>query len=201
MFKSLCVVEYIMTKKHTKEHVSKEEKVEKNVESHGKIHAKIQSQKDEKSTKECSCKNKNDKINELTIDLKRIQAEFENYQKRTEKQNADFREYASANIISELLPVVDSLEQGIKHNKELVLVYEQFSSILAKNGLTKIEVNVGDRFDHDKMECLMQEESKIVEGRVAQVLSTGYMLKEKILRPTKISISKKIENKESKEEN
>ena len=104
-------------------------------------------------------------------------------------------------MMLELLPVIDSLKQGIKHNEDFVPVYEQLNSILKKNGLSQIEVNVGDEFDHDTMECLMQEESKIKEGKVAQVLSTGYMLKDKILRTTKISISKKIENKENKEEN
>ena len=156
--------------------------------------------KSEKKEKKCECKHENkklkakeEKVDELTTDLKRLQAEFENFQKRTDKEKEDFQKYASANVISDLLPVIDSLEQGIKHNKEFIAVYEQLNSILAKKGLSKIEVNAGDEFDHDTMECLMQEESKIPEGKVAQVLSTGYMLNDKILRLTKISISKQKE--------
>jgi molecular chaperone GrpE len=132
------------------------------------------------------------KIQELTDSLKRLQAEFENYQKRTDKQNCEVREFASAKLIDDLLPVVDSLEQGIKHNKEFVLVYEQLLSILKKNGLEKINVNVGDKFDHETMECLMQESKpELKDGVVSQVLSTGYFLKGKILRHTKIGINQK----------
>ncbi len=145
----------------------------------------------EKEKSNYICDSKEAKIEELTNDLKRIQADFDNYQKRTEKQNNEFREYASARLIDELLPVLDSLEQGVKHNKDFVQVYEQLFSILKKNGLEKIDMNVGDNFDHDLMDCLMQETNpKLKEGKVAQVLSTGYKLKGKILRTTKISINK-----------
>ncbi len=142
------------------------------------------------------------KINELVNDIKRLGAEFENYRKRTQKENNEFKELASANLISDLLPVLDSLEMGIKHNKEFVSVYEQVYSILKKNGLEKMHVNVGDEFDHNKMDCLMQESVKdLDEGVVAQVLSTGYMLKGKILRTVKISINKKDESIKEKTEN
>ncbi|MFA5763409.1 MAG: nucleotide exchange factor GrpE [archaeon] len=192
-----------MDKKHSNINQKNDELKAKIAAQNEETRAKIHAQNEEKNGFKvegkdktgCNCEDKNKKIEELTIDLKRIQAEFENYQKRSEKQNMEFRQYASASIISDLLPVVDSLEQGIKHNKELVLVYEQLLSILNKSGLKKIEVNVGDEFDHENMECLMQEESELADGKVAQVLSTGYMLKDKILRLTKISISKKKENK------
>jgi molecular chaperone GrpE len=151
-------------------------------------------------------KEKDEKIDELTNDLKRLQAEFENYQKRNEKNNQEYKQYATADIITELLPVVDSLEQGIKHDKEFTQVYEQLLSILKKKGLEKIEVNVGDDFNHDIMDCLMQEENKeMEEGKVVNVLSTGYKLNGKILRTTKISINKfqekNIENKKNEKEN
>ncbi|MDD3160051.1 MAG: nucleotide exchange factor GrpE [Candidatus ainarchaeum sp.] len=134
------------------------------------------------------------RIIDLTESLKRLQAEFENYQKRTEKQNQEYKEFASANLIEQLLPVIDSLEQGIKHTKEFMPVYEQLNSILKKNGLEKINVCVGDEFNHETMECLMQESNKnLGDGVVAQVLSNGYILKGKILRHTKISINK-LEN-------
>lgn len=147
--------------------------------------------------------NEKNKIEELTIDLKRLQAEFENYRKRSEKENEDFRKFSNANLIEQLLPVLDSLEQGIKHNKEFTMVYEQLYSILKKNRLLKIEVNVGDDFDHETMDCLMQETNeKLKDGQVTQVLSTGYKINDKILRTTKIAINKlKKENDESENKN
>jgi len=143
------------------------------------------------------------RVEELTLDLKRLQAEFENYQKRSQKQNEDFKLFANASLLDDLLPVLDSLEIGIKHNKEFVAVYEQLFSILKKKGLVRIEVNVGDKFDHDIMDCLMQENNpKLKEGTVVQVLSTGYKLNGRILRTTKISINKlNNENENKKEEN
>jgi molecular chaperone GrpE len=145
-------------------------------------------------------KEKDEKIEELTNDLKRLQAEFENYQKRNDKTNQEYKQYAHADLISELLPVIDSLEQGIKHDKEFTQVYEQLMAVLKKKGLERIEVNVGDDFDHEIMDCLMKEENKeLEEGKVVNVLSTGYKLNGKILRTTKISINKKSEEESERE--
>jgi molecular chaperone GrpE len=139
------------------------------------------------------------KINELTLDLKRLQAEFENYQKRSEKEYENYRKCANTSLIEDLLPVMDSLLLGLEHNKEFAQVYEQLNSILKKKGLEKIEANVGDDFDHEKMDCLMQEKNeKLKEGQVAKVLSTGYKLNGFVLRPTKVSINK-LEEKIEKE--
>jgi len=163
-----------------------------------------------KQEKETCCGKKEEyemKISELTSTLQRLQAEFENYQKRNHKQNAEFKEYANASLMEQLLPVLDALEQGVKHNKEFGLVNEQLISTLKKNGLEKIVVEEGKEFNHDKMECLMQEEcEKICEGKVAKVLLSGYLLNGKVLRLAKVSISsgkkqkaveeKKIEEKQ-----
>ncbi len=175
-----------------------------NVENKSEINSKTSEEQNKQKIQEPknNINQDKEKIAELTIDLKRLQAEFENYIKRSQRENNEFREYASASIISELLPVLDSLEQGIKHNIEFTAVYEQLYSILKKNGLEKIIVNVGDEFDHNTMDCLMQEsDKKLSEGVVAKVLSTGYKLKGKILRTSKISINKIEEkNKNAKTE-
>jgi molecular chaperone GrpE len=144
---------------------------------------------EEKNPEKVQDENK-EKIEELTNDLKRMGAEFDNYRKRTEKEMSDFRGIANANLISDILPVIDSLEQGIKHSKEFVPIYEQLYGVLKRVGLEKVEVNVGDEFDHDRMECLMKEENKeLKEGVVANILSSGYKLNGKILRTAKISIN------------
>jgi molecular chaperone GrpE len=130
------------------------------------------------------------KVKELTETLQRLQAEFENVQKRNVKQNEEFRVFANAKLIEELLPVLDALEQGVLHNKELVLVYEQLLSILKKNGLQKIQIKEGQMFDHDKMECLLQEKNeKLCDGAIVSVLLTGYLLNGKILRLAKVSVN------------
>jgi molecular chaperone GrpE len=147
----------------------------------------------------CDCKHANEneapkaqdaKVKDLTITLQRLQAEFENYQKRNIKQNEEFRTLANARLIEEMLPVLDSLEQGMKHDKALVIVHEQLYTILRKNGLLKIKAERGMKFDHDKMECLMQEtEASLKEDAVVNVLMAGYELSGKILRLAKVSVN------------
>ena len=137
---------------------------------------------------------------ELRTTLQRVQAEFENYQKRTDKEMADFRTIANANMMTDLLPVLDTLEQGLIHNQEFASVQEQLESILKKKGLEKIQVESGMNFDHDKMECLMEENVENIEdGKVVKVLINGYMLGGKILRHAKVSLNK-IENEETQKE-
>jgi len=132
------------------------------------------------------------RIKELTETLQRLQAEFENYQKRSAKQNEEYRVFANAKLIEELLPVLDALEQGMQHNKELVLMHEQLFGILKKNGLQKIQIKEGQMFDHDKMECLLQEKNdKFCDGAIASILLTGYLLNGKILRLAKVSVNVK----------
>jgi len=147
------------------------------------------------------------KIKELTETLQRLQAEFENFQKRNIKQNEDFKIIANAKLIEDLLPVLDSLEVGMKHSKDLVIVHEQLIGILKKNGVIKIKAEKGNNFDHDKMDCLMQETcANLKEGVVANVLMDGYLLNGKVLRLAKVSVNtlevKKCESteKEIKEE-
>lgn len=140
------------------------------------------------------------KVLELTETLQRLQAEFENYQKRSAKQNAEYLTFANAKLIEDLLPVLDSLESGMAHDKALVLVHEQLSAVLKKYGLVKMKIEKGMKFDHDKMECLMQEtDLALKEEEVVKVLVSGYQLNGKILRLAKVSVNvlKKTEEKEN----
>lgn len=130
------------------------------------------------------------KVKELTETLQRLQAEFENYQKRSIRQNEEFKVFANARLIEDILPVLDSLENGMQHNKELVLIYEQLMNVLKKQGLKKINALKKMKFDHEKMECLMQEsDNECREDEIVKVLLNGYELNGKILRPVKVSVS------------
>ncbi|VVB75399.1 Protein GrpE [uncultured archaeon] len=143
-----------------------------------------------------------DKVKELTDTLQRLQAEFENYQKRNTKQNEVFREYANAKLMEELLPVLDALESGMAHSKDLAIVYEQLFGILKKNGLAKIDAKKGKEFNHDIMECLMQEKNaECADNSVAQVMLTGYLLNGKVLRAAKVSVNVLEKEKEPAQEN
>jgi molecular chaperone GrpE len=145
------------------------------------------------------------RIKELTESLQRLQAEFENFQKRNAKQNDEFKVFANAKLIEDILPVLDSLEQGMQHNKDLVIVYEQLNGILKKKGLEKIILKKGMQFNHDEMECLMQEcDEKLPMDAVVNILMNGYKLNGKILRLARVSVNsvqKKEEGETIKEKN
>ena len=162
-----------------------------------------QENKDEKvsvqGTKQKNAQIDEKQTKELTETLQRLQAEFENYQKRSLKQNAEFMALANASLMEQLLPVLDTLDNAMKHNKEFVLVHEQLLGVLRKNGLGKIHAQKGMHFNHDKMECLMQEhDPSLKEGAVVNVLLEGYELNGKVLRAAKVSVNALEKKEETK---
>lgn len=136
-------------------------------------------------------------IKELTETLQRVQAEFENYKKRTEKETAEFKEYAEANLIKSLLPTLDNFELALHNHtspreflKGVELIYAQLFQSLEERGLTVIKAN-GDIFDPYKHEVLLTETSKEKENTILEELQKGYMLKDRVIRHTKVKIAKK----------
>ena len=160
-----------------------------------------------------------DKINKSTPDvekqladykdsLQRLQAEFENYKKRVEKENIQFRQYAAAGFAKNLLPVLDSFELALKSinsngkedeksaaNAKLVkgfeMIYGQFYSVLEAQGLKPIKA-LGERLDPYKHEVLMQgttdDEKK--DGLVVEEFQRGYMFNDAVLRYSKVKVLK-----------
>jgi molecular chaperone GrpE len=147
---------------------------------------------------------KDAQIAELTDTLKRLQAEFENYKKRIEKENAAHTRNAHVSLVKELLPVLDSFELALKNDncenpeiskyrKGLELIYSQLHSILEDYGLRPIDTK-NQKFDPYKHEVLMVKESPEPEDTILQEFQKGYFLNENIIRHSKVMISKKTEN-------
>jgi len=127
--------------------------------------------------------------------LQRLQAEFENYKKRVDKENGLFRKYANAELIKSFLPTLDSFEMALKNTadkdtfvKGIELIYAQFYSLLEEQGLKKIKAE--GRFDPYNHECLLQEESDKDE-QILEELQKGYMLNDVVIRHSKVKIGKK----------
>jgi len=142
-------------------------------------------------------KDKNAKIEELTDTLKRLQAEFENYKKWNTKEKSEFLKYAHADLISHLLPVLDSFEMALKNTNDkekfivgIKMIYAQFHSILEAEGLRPIKA-AGEKFDPYKHEVLMKEESNRSEDTILEEFQKGYMLNDKVLRHSKVKVSGK----------
>jgi molecular chaperone GrpE len=140
------------------------------------------------------CDRKEAKIEELTADLKRVQAEFENYQKRVEQDFISREERIRSSLLSEMLSILDALNEGIKHekdNKGLKQVKEVLVKFLHTNGVQKMTKKVGAQFNHNEMECMIQEKNeKNEDGEVLEVLQKGYFINDKVLRFAKVKVNK-----------
>lgn len=135
--------------------------------------------------------------------LKRVQAESENFRKRMVREQTQVVEFATQNIICELLPLVDNLERaiesagGVKDIEQLKtgvhLIYEQLKSILAQSGLEAIEPKE-EPFDPQLHEAVLQVESdEHEENTVVDVVQKGYCLKGRVIRPAMVKVTRKSE--------
>lgn len=152
---------------------------------------------DEKAELKKQLEEKNQKIEELTDTLKRLQAEFENFRKRVERERVEFIKFAHADIIAKMLPVLDSFELALKntHDKEKLvegvkMIYAQLYSILEAEGLKPVKA-AGEKFDPYKHEVLMKEVSDKPEETILEEFQKGYMLNDRVIRHSKVKVSGK----------
>ncbi len=126
-------------------------------------------------------------------DLARAYADTENMKKRLQKEADTAKKYRFQQSALEMLPIVDNMKMALQvqsDNEELVnyvkgfeMIYSQMERLLENEGVKEIEAE-GKSFDHNTMQALMTEKQEGVEpGIVLQVMQTGYMLKDRILRP------------------
>src|ERR1700689_3741976 len=129
--------------------------------------------------------------------LARAQAEFDNARKRAVKEQQDFREYAGADAIRPLLPVLDSFERALQVKSEpgdfrsgVELIYKQLQDALAKVGVRAIPAK-GEPFDPHVHEAIeMVERSDAAVREVLEELQRGYKFKDRLLRPAMVKVAK-----------
>lgn len=140
----------------------------------------------------------------------RLGAEFENYKKRVQRQMDDHRKYSNTELIKDLLPVVDNLERAIaayhdnRANIESCMVegvemtLKEVLNILEKHNATQVEAQ-GKPFDPNYHEAVMQEESEQhPENTVINELQKGYLLHDRLIRPSMVVVSKGSSTNQSK---
>jgi molecular chaperone GrpE len=132
------------------------------------------------------------KLAERTADLQRLQAEYANYRKRVERDRLAVREQALANVLNELVPILDDIGRAREHG-ELVggfkSVAESLEGIAAKLGLTSFG-EAGDPFDPTLHEALMHSYSPdVTEPTAVQILQPGYRVGERIIRPARVAVA------------
>ncbi|CAN5661328.1 nucleotide exchange factor GrpE [soil metagenome] len=130
--------------------------------------------------------------------LRRAQADFTNYQKRTRAQAEAERPYAIVPLAADLLGVLDNFERAIDAARSsgaeaivsgLAMVHKQLLDTLAKHGVEPISA-LGEPFDPNRHEALMQTpDPEAPEGTVVGELGRGYKIQDRILRPSKVAVS------------
>ena len=128
---------------------------------------------------------------------RRVQADFENFRKRTIRENEKFKKLATVSLIEKLLPVIDGLDGAIASSKDIgekalegfKKIRKLLMNVLSKEGLEEIEA-VGQPFDPDFHEAMMQEESDEVEVEtVTEELRKGYKIGEHIIRASMVKVA------------
>ena len=130
--------------------------------------------------------------------LARLQAEFDNARKRAAREQQEFREFAAADVIKGILPVLDSFERALKApagdsndlRSGLELIYRQFQDALQKMGVRPIE-SVGKPFDprvHEAIEMVDTNEAE--DHHVLDELQRGYNYKGRLLRPAMVRVAR-----------
>jgi molecular chaperone GrpE len=132
------------------------------------------------------------KLAERTADLQRLQAEYANYRKRVERDRLAVREQALANVLNELVPVLDDIGRAREHGEltgGFKSVGESLEGIAFKLGLTPFGES-GDPFDPTLHDALLHSYSAdVTEPTAVQILQPGYKVGERIIRPARVAVA------------
>ncbi|HBF0024189.1 TPA: nucleotide exchange factor GrpE [Clostridioides difficile] len=138
-----------------------------------------------------------DELDELNDKYQRLQAEYANYRRRTQQEKEKIGVFANEKIITELIPVIDSMERALDacEDKEdtmykgISLVHKQLIDTLVKFGVEEIEAE-SKEFDPNLHLAVMQESVDGVEAnQIVMVLQKGYKLGTKVVRPSMVKVS------------
>ena len=134
--------------------------------------------------------------------LQRSQADFINYKRRVEREREEQAKFAEAELISKLLPILDDFNRAQRAMppeiaeadwaRGIELVKKKLMGVLEEQGLSKVEAE-GKDFDPQEHEALVYEESdEYEEGKVKAVISDGYRLHGRVIRPAQVAVSRGI---------
>ncbi len=140
---------------------------------------------------------KDQNIDDCFSQMQRLQADFENYKKRTEKNMSEYIKFANEELILKIIDIYEDLERALQTDegenlKEGVeLIYKNLKETLEKQGLCKISAE-GEKFDPFIHEALMTEKHEDFEnGIVTEELAKGYTLNDKVIKYAMVKVCKK----------
>jgi len=136
--------------------------------------------------------------------LLRMEADFDNFRRRTKQEKEEIQLLAAERVITDLLPVLDNLERGLEAAEKsrdfegllagLQMVYRGFRETLSREGLQKIEV-IGQEFDPNLHEAISRvpAANSQEDNLVVQELQKGYKMREKVIRPARVTVARESE--------
>ena len=137
---------------------------------------------------------------EMMDRILRLQADFDNYRRRTRQEQSDLGAFVTQNMIKELLPVVDNFERALSSLPEedpsgfgagVEMIFRQFYGVLEKQGISAVET-VGSMFDPNRHEAILKDsESEQPEGTIVAELQKGYAVSGKVIRPALVKVAGK----------
>lgn len=138
---------------------------------------------------------------EMEDEMLRVKADADNFRKRMERDKEQFCKYATEKVLEDIVPVIDNLELGLEHAKKvdackdivtgIEMTLNILLSTLKNHGLEQIATEIGEDFDPNYHEAMAQQErDDMPPGKVSFIMQKGYKIKDRVLRPAKVMVSK-----------
>ncbi|MEE1074351.1 MAG: nucleotide exchange factor GrpE [Acutalibacteraceae bacterium] len=153
--------------------------------------------KEKKSKKDAEIEKVKAELEDKNDLLLRTAAEFDNYKKRTDRERAGIAEFAKANVIKELLPILDNIDRAAlledktspDYIKGIELIVKQFEGLAENLGIKEV-AKVGDSFDPNCHEAVMHvEDENFGENIIAEVLQKGFKIGDTVIRPAMVKVA------------
>ncbi len=179
------------------ENKNTEAKVEETVATEETTAKPTKEKKEKKSKKDAELEKLKAELDSKNDLLLRTAAEFDNFKKRTERERAGVAEFAKANVIKELLPILDNIDRAAQledktsadYIKGIELIVKQLEGLSSNLGIKEV-AQVGDAFDPNCHEAVMHiEDENLGENVIAQVLQKGYKIGDTVIRPAMVSVA------------
>jgi molecular chaperone GrpE len=147
--------------------------------------------------KEAENKDIKKEAEKLKDDLLRQLAEKENLRKRLEREKSDYYDYALSELLKELLVVLDNFERALESEDEVdgksfregvKMIYKQYQDLLTRQGVRAIEIEENKFDPHLHQAFLTEESEEVEEPMVSEELQRGYMLRNRLLRPSLVKV-------------
>ncbi|MBR4123828.1 MAG: nucleotide exchange factor GrpE [Clostridia bacterium] len=167
---------------------------EENIKNEQQETAKPEKKKSKKDAEIENLKTELESKNDLLL---RTAAEFDNFKKRTERERTGVAEFAKANVIKELLPILDNIDRAAvlddktspDYIKGIELIVKQFEALGEKLGIKEV-AKVGDVFDPTMHEAVMHiEDESLGENVIAEVLQKGFKIGDTVIRPAMVKVA------------